>query len=210
MVKLKRMSLGPLGTNCYIVYDNKHALIIDPGGEASNIVEFLQQEGLSACAILLTHAHFDHIGGVQLLRTDLALDVYLHQNEQDWLDNPELNRSASFGAEIVTKRAEHILQSGKIQVGPFLFDVIHTPGHSPGSVSFIFEEAGFVISGDVLFQQGIGRTDLPGGDMKQLETSIRRKLYLLDDAFVVYPGHGPETTIKAEKENNPFFPDLSS
>lgn len=208
MLKLKQMSLGPLGTNCYIVYKNKQALVIDPGGDANRIVDFLHQEGLTASAILLTHAHFDHIGAVQTLRTELGLDVYLHQNEQAWLSDPNLNRSTAFGTAIVTEQAEHMLESGKLEIDSFIFEVIHTPGHSPGSVSFVFEEAGFVISGDVLFQHGIGRTDLPGGNMKQLEESIRKQLYLLDDAYTVYPGHGPETTIKAEKVSNPFFPDL--
>lgn len=201
------MSLGPLGTNCYIVSKEGDALIVDPGGEANIIIDFLKQESLSAQAILLTHAHFDHIGGLEALRAGLSLDVYLHENEADWLGNPNLNGSSSFGNEIVTKRAEHVLKNGTLQIGPFEFKVLHTPGHSPGSVSFIFEEA-FVISGDVLFQQGIGRTDLPGGDRRQLEASIRNHLYQLDDSFIVYPGHGPETTIKAEKRNNPFVPAL--
>lgn len=209
MLKMKQMSLGPLGTNCYIVYDEGQALVVDPGGEANQVIAFLQQEQLSAQAILLTHAHFDHIGGVQALRTDLGLDVYLHQNEQDWLGNPDLNRSGSFGSEVVTDPAEHMLKPGELKIGPFQFEIIHTPGHSPGSVSFVFAEEGFVISGDVLFQQGIGRTDLPGGDIDQLETSIRNQLYALNDSLTVYPGHGPETTIKAEKRNNPFFPDRS-
>jgi glyoxylase-like metal-dependent hydrolase (beta-lactamase superfamily II) len=206
MIKVKEMSLGPLGTNCYIVHNHEQALVIDPGGEANKVVTFLREEQLSAQAILLTHAHFDHIGGVQALRTDLDLDVYLHQNELEWLSNPDLNRSRSFGSEIVTDRAEHTLKPGTLQIGPFQFDVLHTPGHSPGSVSFVFAEAGFVISGDVLFRLGIGRTDLPGGDIRKLELSIKNQLYALRDSLIVYPGHGPRTTIEAEKENNPFFP----
>lgn len=208
LLEINNMQLGPLGTNCYIVYNNKSALIIDPGGEANKIIAFLQQNKLTAEAILLTHAHFDHIGAVEALRTNLGLDVYLHQAEVDWLGNPHLNRSAYYpGEKIITNQAERVLIPGKLQIGSFTFEVIHTPGHSPGSVSFVFEE-GFVISGDVLFQQGIGRTDLPGGDMAQLESSIRNYLYQLNDSVVVYPGHGPKTTIKDEKKNNPFFPAL--
>lgn len=208
LLKVNNMQLGPLGTNCYLVHNNKSALVIDPGGEANKIITFLQQNQLTAEAILLTHAHFDHIGAVEALRTNLGLDVYLHQAEVDWLGNPHLNRSASYpGEAIITNQAEHMLIPGKLTVGPFTFEVIHTPGHSPGSVSFVFEE-GFVISGDVLFQQGIGRTDLPGGNMDQLELSIINDLYQLNESFVVYPGHGPSTTIKEEKKSNPFFPVL--
>lgn len=205
ILEIKKMSLGPLGTNCYIIYKNKQALVIDPGGEANKIIDFLQQEELSAQAILLTHAHFDHIGGLQPLRTNLGLDVYLHQNEQEWLGNPDLNRSSGFGPKIIAARADHTLEPGNLEIGSFQFNVLHTPGHSPGSTSFVFAEENLVISGDVLFQQGIGRTDLPGGDIKQLEESIRNQLYLLDDSFIVYSGHGLETTIAAEKNNNPFF-----
>lgn len=202
---VKSMSLGPLGTNCYVVYDDRNALIIDPGGEANIITDFLDEEKLSPQAILLTHAHFDHIGAVEDLRFFYGLDVYLHKNEASWLEEPRLNGSISFtGEEIKTKQAEYILEPGEIRIASFTFEVVHTPGHSPGSVSFIFKDEGFVIAGDVLFQQGIGRTDLPGGDMKQLETSIRKHLYQLDNTFVVYPGHGPRTTIGNEKANNPF------
>ncbi|PAV29070.1 hypothetical protein CIL05_13935 [Virgibacillus profundi] len=205
-MNIKSMSLGPLGTNCYIVYNDQTALIVDPGGESNLIIDFLDERRLSAAAILLTHAHFDHIGAVDKLRTFYDIEVYLHEKEASWLENPSLNRSVFFtGDEIKTKSPEHILKPGWMEVGPFAFEVIHTPGHSPGSVSFVFAEDLYVISGDVLFQQGIGRTDLPGGDMKQLELSIRNHLYKLDDSFAVYPGHGPKTNIAFEKQHNPFF-----
>jgi len=199
------MSLGPLGTNCYIVSSKKHALVVDPGGDAEQINDYLQKNDLHVKAILLTHAHFDHIGAVEELRSDWKADVYIHDLEAAWLPDPSLNRSVNFtGQGIVVSPPEQILTPGQMNIGPFSFEVVHTPGHSPGSVSFIFHDDEFVISGDVLFNQGIGRTDLPGGDMKQLETSIRNHLYRLDDGFIVYPGHGPETRIMDEKINNPF------
>lgn len=201
------MSLGELGTNCYIVYNEYDALIIDPGGDPEKVIDFLKFEDLKPQAILLTHAHFDHIGGVDDLRKHFNLDVYLHENEANWLEEPRLNRSTAFTRkEVRTARPDHLIQPGKMKLSSFEFDVIHTPGHSPGSVSYLFVNEGFIISGDVLFQQGIGRTDLPGGSMAQLEKSIRQSLYLLDDNYIVYPGHGMHTTIGAEKRNNPFVP----
>lgn len=206
-MNIQGMSLGDLGTNCYIVYDESNALIVDPGGEPEKVIHFLESQHITPKAILLTHAHFDHIGGVETLRTHFNIDVYLHENEADWLEEPSLNRSTAFTRkEVRTGRPDYLLTPGKMELSTFEFDVIHTPGHSPGSVSFVFSEEGFIISGDVLFQQGIGRTDLPGGSMDQLERSIRQSLYLLDDTFVVYPGHGSHTTIGAEKRHNPFVP----
>lgn len=205
-MNIKSMSLGPLGTNCYIVSKGQRSLIIDPGGEAGKVIEYLTDKSLSAEAILLTHAHFDHIGAVEDLRRHYDIDVYLHKEEASWLENPALNGSLAFtGNEIKTKLPDHHLQAGKLKIGSFAPEIIYTPGHSPGSVSFLFRELSMVISGDVLFLQGIGRTDLPGGDINQLEESIRNHLYKLPDSFVVYPGHGPKTKVGSEKRHNPFI-----
>lgn len=204
-MNIKTMQLGPLGTNCYIVYDKGISLIIDPGGDADDVISFLEKESLSPQAILLTHAHFDHIGGVEALRNHYSIDVFLHEKEQAWLNDPAMNRSLYTGNEIIVADADHVLVPGHRTVASFPVEIIHTPGHSPGSVSFIFSEAGFVICGDALFRRSIGRTDLPGGDIQELESSIRNKLYVLPDHFIAYPGHGPETTIGEEKKYNPFF-----
>lgn len=204
---VKTMPLGPLQTNCYILYKDQHALIIDPGGEAEKVIHFLKQHDLKPCAILLTHAHFDHIGGVDDLRYQLDIDVYLHEEESEWLEEPRYNGSAVFPrTPITTKRPDHHLVPGDLTIANFSFDVKHTPGHSPGSVSFIFHDQQKVFSGDVLFQQGVGRTDLRGGDTKTLVRSIRETLYTLNDVYVVYPGHGVSTTIGEEKRNNPYVP----
>ncbi|WP_106497149.1 MBL fold metallo-hydrolase [Lentibacillus sp. Marseille-P4043] len=204
-MKIEGMSLGPLGTNCYIVYNEQHAIIVDPGSDAEKVVSFIEQEKVAPKAIVLTHAHFDHIGAVEALRSHYGIDVYLHQEEKDWLEDPKLNGSSLFiGEEIKTRKAEKSLTPGKLQIATFTFNILHTPGHSPGSVSIVCQDKSIVFGGDALFQQGIGRTDLPGGNMEQLINSIREKLYHLDDSYVVYPGHGPATTIGEEKRNNPF------
>lgn len=206
-MKVNTFSLGPLGTNCYVLSKNQQAVVIDPGGESHIITNFLEKEELSLEAILLTHAHFDHIGGVDDLRKSHSVDVYMHKLEKDWLENPELNRSLLFlgGNEgIKTSAPEHLLSEGHNKVGSFEFDIIHTPGHSPGSISFVFKEDNIVISGDVLFHHGIGRTDLPDGSIEELAHSIINKLYKLPDDFTVYPGHGTSTTIGIEKTTNPY------
>ncbi|RFA32812.1 hypothetical protein CAI16_16865 [Virgibacillus dokdonensis] len=205
-MQIHTMSLGPLGTNCYIVYDQEEALIIDPGGDAEKVMQFLQDHHVTPIAILLTHAHFDHIGAVDELRKAYHVDVYLHELEANWLEDASKNGSLLFTQQKVeTERPDQFLYPRKMTLGNFSFHVLHTPGHSPGSVTFVFTTENFIISGDVLFQQGIGRTDLPGGDFQQLEKSIKESIYTLDDAFIVYPGHGPKTNIQFEKQYNPFF-----
>lgn len=205
-MKIHGMSLGQLGTNCYVIYKERQAIIIDPGGDSDILKEWLQKKELAPTAILLTHAHFDHIGAVESIREYYRIPVYLHEAEEDWMGEPELNGSALFPVgNISCQPADHLITSGKMQIADFSFEVVHTPGHSPGGVSFIFSEDKIVISGDCLFQNGIGRTDLPGGNSEQLIRSIKDKLLTLDGQFTVYPGHGPITTIEEERMNNPFI-----
>lgn len=205
-MEIKTMPVGMIGTNCYILSKGKHALIVDPGGDAEKIIQYIEENELTPLGILLTHAHFDHIGGLETVRNKFQVNVYIHQAEQSWLTDPMLNGSHKLmGGEITATEAEITLEEGELTIGEFHFTVAHTPGHSPGSMSFIFTDSKQVFSGDVLFNQGIGRTDLPGGDLPTLEHSVTRKLYQLDDEYRVYPGHGPSTTIGFEKVNNPFF-----
>lgn len=205
-MRIKSLPLGPLGTNCYIVFDEKNALIFDPGAESEKVIKLIESLGVTPRAILLTHAHFDHIGAVDPLRNHYSIDVYLHKNEAGWLETPPSN---SMGLDIKTKKPEHFLSPGPLEIASFSFHVEHTPGHSPGSVSFIFKDQSFIISGDVLFRQGVGRTDLVEGSFAQLENSIRNILYRLPDSYIVYPGHGVATSIGWEKENNLYVPAIN-
>lgn len=208
-LKWRQFPLGPLQTNAYIIEnENKECIIIDPGSEGKRLVKNLEQKELTPLAILLTHAHFDHIGAVDDVRDKWKCPVYIHINEQEWLSTPSLNGSKYFGLkeEITVKAADHLIEEeGQLAVGPFCFEVFETPGHSPGSVSYYLKEQSIVFSGDALFARSIGRTDLPGGSHKQLIQSIHEKLLVLPEETVVAPGHGPITTISNEMNENPFL-----
>ncbi|WP_440895847.1 MBL fold metallo-hydrolase [Amphibacillus sp. Q70] len=204
-MKFNCLPLGQLTTNCYIVSENNQALIIDPGAESERIVKFLTDNDLTPIAILLTHAHFDHIGAVDDIREYYHIPVYLHSLEKEWLMNPKLNSSIYFPlGDVKINSADHLFDMGDMSLGAFQFEVIHTPGHSPGGVTFIFAEQTTIISGDCLFREGMGRTDLVGGDQSILFNSIR-ELYKLPKHYKVLPGHGPDTTIGYEKDHNPFI-----
>ncbi|MDQ0299607.1 glyoxylase-like metal-dependent hydrolase (beta-lactamase superfamily II) [Salibacterium salarium] len=209
-MKWESIPLGPLQTNCYVLYNNeKQAVIFDPGGDAKYLNEWLENRHLNPVGVLLTHAHFDHIGAVEHIRQTYKIEVFLHEKERDWLVDPEKNGAALFlGDSTISAKKEadhHIDQEGEIRVGPFTFHVYETPGHSPGSVSFFHAESGTVFSGDVLFAGGIGRTDLPGGNQDQLLNVIHDKLLELPENTYVACGHGPYTTIENEMDTNPFL-----
>ncbi|MBG9791928.1 metal-binding protein [Paenibacillus dendritiformis] len=206
MFRIQSYTLGPVQTNAYVLIneETKEAALIDPGMNPEPLLQGLQ--GLKVSAVLLTHAHFDHIGGVDAVREAHGCPVYIHEREADWLTTPELNGSKMWPqvcAPMAMKPAEHLLQDGQtLELIGHTFQVMHTPGHSPGSVSFLHEK--HLFSGDVLFRTSVGRTDLRDGDMNVLLQSIHGKLFPLGDDVTVYPGHGPVTTIGYEKEHNPF------
>ncbi|MEQ2526173.1 MBL fold metallo-hydrolase [Robertmurraya yapensis] len=204
----EQIPLGPLQTNCYIVADyKKNCLIFDPGEEGKKLINRLEQRKLKPQAILLTHAHFDHIGAVDDIRDKYNIPVYIHTNEKNWLMDPSLNGSQFFMmGQIKAKQADQLITSeGEMTVGDFTFEVFETPGHSPGSVSFYFKNDGFVVAGDALFQGSIGRTDLPGGNHEVLISSIHKKLLVLPEETIVLSGHGETTTIENEMDSNPFL-----
>lgn len=208
-MKWFRLPLGAIQTNCYIITEEDGTcLIIDPGDEGAKLIEWLKNKKLKPAAILLTHAHFDHIGAVDQVRDFFNIPVYLHINEKKWLSDPALNGSQFFpmAEPMRIKPADHFLnKEEKMVLGSFEFFVFETPGHSPGSVSYYFEKEGFIFSGDALFKGSIGRTDLAGGNEKQLLKSIHEKLLSLPEGTWVLSGHGPETTIEEEMDTNPFL-----
>ena len=211
MLNIRTYSLGPVQTNCYIVSNKKkECLIFDPGEEGERLVKEIRSLGLKPLAVFLTHAHFDHIGAVDAIRGMFNVPLYIHAKEVDWLSDPLKNGSGKYfelpNYVVEAPLEEHVIrQEQTFEIGDFVFQAVFTPGHSPGSVSYIFEQDGFAIVGDTLFERSIGRTDLFGGNMKELLQSIHDKLLVLPEDTIIYPGHGDYTTPAAEMENNPFL-----
>ena len=206
-MKIIQLTVGPLQTNCYIVYgkDNK-AAVIDPGFCAEVIEKKLNELGLTLDKILLTHAHFDHIMAVEDLRK-CGAELYIHKEDLRMLNDPNLNHMLSAaGREIEIKKVEHLLEDGDvIEVGGEELKVLHTPGHTQGSVCYISDE--WIVSGDTLFKETVGRTDLYGGDFDTIIRSLK-KLQALDKDYAVYAGHGDCTTLNYEKNNNIYMKTL--
>ncbi|MDY0290808.1 MAG: MBL fold metallo-hydrolase [Desulfuromonadaceae bacterium] len=202
---IKTLPVGPLQVNCYIVAcpRTKKALIIDPGDEAEHILRVIEQEGVEPKMLVNTHAHFDHVGGNSAIIEKTGIEFCIHKDDLPLLQQAS-RQAASYGLPAVDSPApSRLLHNGDLlEIGDLSFEVIHTPGHSPGGICLYGE--GHLFSGDTLFAGSIGRTDLPGGDMQQLLGHIRSQLMVLPASTVVHPGHGPESTIGAEQSSNPF------
>ena len=204
---IETLPVGALETNCYLVGCEQTQLgaVIDPGGDAADILAAVEQKGLTLKYVLLTHAHFDHIGAVAEIVQATRAPVAMHPNDLPLLR--ARGGAALFGVFMRPSPDPDIelADDQVIEVGTLRLRVLHTPGHTPGHVTFYEAKARAAFDGDVLFQQGIGRTDFPGSSFQQLMNSIRNKLFILPDDTTIYPGHGPATTVGDEKRYNPFL-----
>jgi glyoxylase-like metal-dependent hydrolase (beta-lactamase superfamily II) len=207
--RVLQIPLGPIQTNCYVVADEatRDAVVIDPGWDAPQVLEALAERQWTCRHVLLTHAHFDHIGGVADLVEATGAPLAIHPGELPLLR--ARGGAPALGIELrAVPKPDVLLERGQpLVAGSLAFEVLFVPGHTPGHVAFYHVAGQAVFSGDVLFQQSIGRTDLPGGDYDQLMRSLREVLLQLPDETVVCSGHGPATTIGAEKRENPFLQD---
>ena len=210
-MEIRQIPVAPIGANCYIVSEGKEAFIIDPGGDAGKIIR--AAKSFDVRYVLLTHTHFDHIGGLSDVKNAFPeAETAVHKLEKEWLYSTELNLSENFGFSFIYEKEVDIeLEDGmKLDFAGTEINVLHTPGHTPGSSCFYIEksdicESPVLFSGDTLFRHSIGRTDFPGGSGRKIVESIKNKLMILPDNTVVYPGHEETTSIALEKKLNPFL-----
>ncbi|MDD4909875.1 MAG: MBL fold metallo-hydrolase [Candidatus Omnitrophica bacterium] len=202
----KHLAVGSMGVNCYILADENtaEAVIIDPGAEADKIKTLLERSGLKAKFIVLTHGHFDHIGAVNAFN----VPVHAHSGDKEMLVSARKNLSSLFSRSFEVKApVKPLEENDTLTLGEIALKVIHTPGHTAGGISLLVLKPvnDIIFTGDTLFCDGVGRADLEGSDQEALLSSIKDKLFALPDKTVVYPGHGPKTTIGWEKKHNSFL-----
>jgi len=205
-IEISKLVLGPIETNCYILVESGlgNAIVVDPADDGEGIADWLSRKNAQLRSIVLTHGHFDHIGGIRGLTQRFPADVCIHAMDGDMITDAGKNFSLFTGRPVENLPAHCFLTDGmKIALGKEGLRVAHTPGHTPGSVCLV--GSGFVLTGDTLFRNSVGRTDLPGASTDLLMDSIRNRLMVLDDATVVFSGHGDETTIGHERKRNPFL-----
>ena len=206
-MKIERFALGALGTNSYLIIneESKEILIVDPATCPEYVISHVKSNGYIPKAVLLTHAHFDHVMGINGWVEEYGIPVYLHEEEKEVLAKASLNLSYQFGKDYAYEDVECFSSNEVVQMAGFEFRVIHTPGHTKGGCCYYFETEEVLFSGDTLFAQSVGRSDFPTGNMRVLINSIKEKLFCLPDTVMVYPGHNDLTCIADEKAYNPFI-----
>lgn len=206
-MKIEKYVLGSMGTNCYLLVNEntKELVVTDPATCPEYLLSHVKTEGYIPKAILLTHAHFDHVMGIDGWVKEYNIPVYLHEEEKQILENPTWNLSEVFGSSYSYQRTEGLTDGQNFHVAGFSFQVIHTPGHTVGGCCYYEKAEGVLMSGDTLFCQSVGRSDFPTGSMAILVRSIKEKLLCLPEETKVCPGHGEMTTIGDEKVYNPFL-----
>jgi len=205
-VIIERLEVGPFASNCYLVGadSNQEGIIIDPGAEANNILKRVEALSLKVKIIVLTHGHMDHVGALTEVKEATGAEVAIHSKDAQSLQASQPMSVFSGLPHQALPPPDRLLEGGdNLDIGDLHFLVLHTPGHTPGGICLLGN--GVVFSGDTLFNFGIGRFDMPGGSGSQLMNSIHTKLMVLPDNTIVYPGHGPETTIGTERQWNPFL-----
>lgn len=208
VMELKTIVVGPLEVNCYLYWNkaSKDAVVIDPGGDEELIFEAIASSGAEPRAILLTHGHGDHIASVQTVMEKFRIPLYIGKADRDLLANPPEFLFSFYGKPIQSPQADFLVTDEQLLMfGSVALRVLSTPGHTPGGVCYLDEQEGILFCGDTLFSGSIGRTDLPEGSHDQLIESISNKILTLPDEVVCLPGHGPQTTVGAERNNNPFL-----
>lgn len=205
MIEFETIVVGALETNCYIIFDGEdNAIIIDPGGEPEKISLFIKNKNLKPQMIINTHGHADHCGGNKFLKKKYSIPILMHENDVKILNSFENKFFFPLMHGSPSPNPDRFIKDGElIEFGGNTLKIIHTPGHTPGSIS-IFTD-GIFFSGDLIFSGSVGRTDLPGGSWNQLIDSIKNKVLSLPDETIILPGHGPSTTVGEERRNNPFL-----
>lgn len=204
-MRIEKIPVGPIQANCYIISceTTNEGIIIDPGADPVGLIDKIEKLDLKIKYILLTHGHHDHIGAVKEIKEKTKAPICIHSLDKEMLENPELNLSSMFYQPTTISCDIELKEGDKLSMGNTMLKIIHTPGHTPGGISILGDHE--VFTGDTLFAGSIGRTDFPEGNMENILSSVKNKLFILPGDIKVYPGHGPNSTIEHERNTNPFF-----